>query len=189
MYLIAGLGNPGKQYDKTRHNAGFHVIDALSEKTGIPVRKKAHRSLIGIGTYGGMSFLLMKPQTYMNLSGEAIREVMEYYGIPAEDILVISDDVYLDPGVIRLREGGSAGGHNGLKNIILQLAGDGFKRLRLGVGKKPEEKDLVAFVLDSFSKEDASRMKEAYPVAADAAIAVFSENMETAMCRYNGKRA
>ena len=188
MYLIAGLGNPGKKYDKVRHNAGFHVIDALSEKMNIPVKKKGHRAIFGIGKHEGATYLLAKPQTFMNLSGEAIRELMEYYAIPVENLLVISDDVYLDPGVIRIRDKGSAGGHNGLKNIILQLAGDGFKRLRLGVGKKPEEKDLIDFVLEPYPKEDAATMKRAYPVAAEAAIAVFTEGIETAMCRYNGKK-
>ncbi len=189
MYiLIAGLGNPGRKYDKTRHNTGFHVIDALAEKMTIQVRKRMFRALVGVGKHEGMNVILVKPQTFMNLSGEAIRAVMEYYGVPIENLLVISDDVYLDPGVIRLREGGSAGGHNGLKNIILNLADDSFKRLRLGVGKKPEDKELIDFVLEPFSKEDAAVMKKAYPIAADAAIAVFAEDIQTAMSRYNGKK-
>jgi PTH1 family peptidyl-tRNA hydrolase len=188
MYLIVGLGNPGRKYDKTRHNTGFRVIDALSEKMNIPVKKKGQRALFGIGKHEGLTFMLAKPQTYMNLSGEAVRGLMEYYHIPVENLLVISDDVYLDPGVIRIRENGSAGGHNGLKNIILQLAGDSFKRLRLGVGKKPEERDLIEFVMESFSKEDAAVMKRAYPTAADAAIAIFTEGLAAAMNRYNGKK-
>lgn len=188
LFLIVGLGNPGRKYDKTRHNAGFCVIDALAEKMNIQVKKRGQRAIFGIGKHEGMTFMLAKPQTFMNLSGEAVRALLEYYHIPEENLLVISDDVNLDPGVIRIRESGSAGGHNGLKNIILQLAGDSFKRLRLGVGRKPEEKDLVDFVLEPYSKEDAATMKRAYPVAADAAIAIFAEGIEAAMNQYNGKK-
>ena len=186
--LIVGLGNPGRKYDKTRHNAGFCVIDALAEKMNIQVKKRGQRAIFGVGNYEGMTFMLAKPQTFMNLSGESVRALLEYYRIPVRNLLVISDDVNLDPGVIRIRESGSAGGHNGLKNIILELAGDGFMRLRLGVGKKPETKDLVEFVLDTYSKEDAAVMKKAYQVAADAAIAIFTEGLSAAMNQYNGKK-
>ena len=187
VYLIVGLGNPGRKYDKTRHNAGFQVIDVLSEKMNIQVKKRGQKALFGIGKHEGMTFMLAKPQTFMNLSGEAVRALMEYYKIPVENLLVISDDVYLDPGVIRIREKGSAGGHNGLKSIILELAGDGFKRLRVGVGKKPETKDLIEFVLEPYPKEDAAAMKRAFSTAADAAITVFSDGLSAAMNQYNGK--
>jgi len=188
MILIAGLGNPENKYDNTRHNVGFEVIDRISEMYHIPVITKKHRALIGQGIISGMKMILAKPQTYMNLSGESIRQIAEYYNIPAENILVVSDDVNLDLGALRIRPSGSAGGHNGLKNIILQLATDGFKRLRVGVGKQPEEMGLIDFVLSHFSAAEKKEMEEAYERAAKAAICIFTEGEEKAQNLYNGKK-
>ena len=148
MYIIAGLGNPGGKYDNTRHNIGFMVIDAAAEKYHIAVTEKKHKALIGKGIIGGEKVILVKPQTFMNLSGESIREVIDYYKIEEKtELIVISDDISLDVGTLRIRKKGSAGGHNGLKNIILHLGHDEFRRIKIGVGEKPAEYDLVDYVL------------------------------------------
>jgi PTH1 family peptidyl-tRNA hydrolase len=189
MYVIAGLGNPDKKYRNTKHNVGFSVIDRLSEMYGIPVTTKKFRSLIGTGIVNGEKFILVKPQTYMNLSGEAIRAVMEFYDVPVENLVVICDDVQLDVGVLRIRPKGSAGGHNGLKNIILQLATDSFKRVRVGVGKQPEGMDLVSFVLSNLTPGESRVLKTVYDDAANASVEIFFDGAEAVMSRYNGKRA
>ncbi len=188
MVIIAGLGNPDRKYVNTRHNAGFMALDALAEKYGITVGTKKFRALVGKGVIEGIPVLLMKPQTYMNLSGESIRAAAEFYHVEPEDIIVFCDDVSFDPGVLRIRKSGSAGGHNGLKNIILELASQDFKRIRIGVGKQPEHMDLVAFVLSQFSAEDLETMKEAAKRAADAASVMMTLGADEAMNRYNGKR-
>ncbi len=188
MIIIAGLGNPEKKYDHTRHNVGFEVIDELADRYNIDVNVKKHKALIGKGVIDGMKVLLVKPQTYMNLSGESLREVLDFYNEPVENLLVICDDVYLDLGVLRIRKNGSAGGHNGLKNIIQHLGTENFKRIRLGVGKQPEKMDLVNFVLSRFTKEEQEVLNDAYDAAAKAAVTIFSDSIETAMNRYNGKR-
>ena len=188
MYLIAGLGNPEKKYDNTRHNVGFDVIDVLAARYSIPVVTRKCRALVGMGLIDGNKVMLAKPQTYMNLSGESIRALMEYYEIPVENLIVFCDDVNLDVGVMRIRKGGSAGGHNGLKNIILQLATDGFKRIRVGVGKKPEEMDLVKFVLSHFGAKEREVLEKTYRDAADAAVTVMNDGPDAAMNLFNGKR-
>ncbi len=188
MIIIAGLGNPDKKYENTRHNAGFMAIDALADKYNISVTTKKHRALCGKGLIEGIPALLLKPQTYMNLSGESIRDAAEYYNVPPEDILVFCDDVHLDLGVLRIRKNGSAGGHNGLKNIILELASQDFPRIRIGVGKQPEQMDLISFVLSHFTQEEQKTMKEAAESAAEAAVVLLSESPEEAMNRFNGKR-
>jgi len=188
MYVIAGLGNPEKKYENTKHNVGFEVIDRLSEKYGIPVVTKRFRALVGTGIIGGEKFLLMKPQTYMNLSGEAIRAAMDYYGEPVDHLVVICDDVYLDVGVIRIRPKGSAGGHNGLKNIIQHLGTEDFKRIRIGVGKQPEGIDLIRFVLSKFGAAEKKALETVFDDAASAAVEIFSEGTERVMNVYNGKR-
>ena len=147
MYLIAGLGNPTREYDKTRHNVGFSVIDVLADKYNIDVSDRKHKALCGRGVIEGEKVLLVKPQTFMNLSGESIREAVDYYKIDPEDIIVIYDDISLDPGQLRIRLKGSAGGHNGLKNIIKMLGHDTFIRVRMGVGEKPKNYDLADYVL------------------------------------------
>jgi len=188
MYIIAGLGNPEAKYDNTRHNVGFDVIDLLSEQYMIPVTTRKFKSLLGQGTINGEKFILMKPQTYMNLSGEAIREVVEYYDVPVENVVVLCDDVYLDLGVLRIREKGSAGGHNGLKNIILHLATENFKRIRIGVGKQPERMDLIQFVLSKFTSTEKKMLQDVYEDAAKAAVSIFTEGVPNTMNKYNGNR-
>ena len=154
MFIIAGLGNPGKDYKNTRHNIGFDVIDVIAQKHNISVIEKKHKAIIGKGVIDGYKVILVKPQTYMNLSGESLREIIDYYKVdPTEELIVISDDISLNPGNIRIRKKGSAGGHNGLKSIIQHLGTQKFARVRVGVGAKPKGWDLADHVLSRFSKE------------------------------------
>ncbi len=192
MYVIAGLGNPRREYENTRHNVGFAVIDMLAEKYGIRVNELKHRGLIGKGVIAGERVLLVKPVTYMNLSGECIREVLQYYRIDGEkDLIVIHDDISLEQGMIRIRKKGSAGGHNGLKNIIAQLGSETFMRIKVGVGGKPEGYDLVDYVLGHFSKEERERMAQAQQDACSAVEAILTDGADEAMNRFNrkGKKA
>lgn len=188
MYLIAGLGNPDRKYENTRHNVGFKTIDRISEKLGISVTTKKFRAYIGQGFVNGEKVILAKPQTYMNLSGESIREIAEFYDIPPENILVFCDDVYLEMGTMRIREKGSAGGHNGLKNIILQLASTDFMRIRLGVGPQPAGMPLEVFVLMHMTKTEEKQMADVYEDGAEAAITILKDGIATAMNRFNGKK-
>ena len=188
MYIIAGLGNPEPRYRGTRHNTGFEVIDLLSEKYGIHLDQEKHRAMCGRGLIEGERVLLAKPLTYMNLSGESIAEIVSYYKAdPNNDLIVISDDIDLDVGKIRIRPKGSAGGHNGLKNIISLLKTDGFTRLRIGVGAKPKDWDLVDWVLGHFCGDDVAIMETARQRAAEAAVRIISTNVETAMNDFNAK--
>lgn len=188
MYLIAGLGNPGKEYENTRHNVGFMLIDALAAKYGISVSEKKHKAIIGKGVIDGQKVILAKPQTYMNLSGESLREIVDYYHLdPEEEVIVISDDISLDPGQIRIRKKGSAGGHNGLKNIILHLGTEGFSRIKMGVGEKPKQFDLKDWVLGRFAGEDKKNLDEAIANAMEALLLMMSDRTDDAMNRYNTK--
>ena len=163
MYIIAGLGNPGSKYEKTRHNMGFRVIDLLAEKYHIDMNMKKHKAVCGTGVIEGRKVMLLKPQTFMNLSGESIREAVDFYKIdPETELIVIYDDISLAPGNLRIRKKGSAGGHNGMKNIILHLGTQVFSRIRVGVGEKPAGWDLADYVLGGFSKEDEALVKEAF---------------------------
>lgn len=189
MYVIAGLGNPTKQYEKTRHNAGFCVIDCLSEKYQIPVKQAGFKGLYGSGFIEGQKVILLKPQTFMNLSGESIRAAVDFYKIdPEEELLVIYDDISLPPGQLRVRGKGSAGGHNGMKNIILHLGGQKFPRVKVGVGEKPEGYDLADYVLGHFSKEEQPVMMRAFEEAGEAAVSVITEGIDAAMNKFNGKK-
>ena len=189
MYIIAGLGNPGKEYEKTRHNAGFMVIDAIADKAGIRVTEKKHKALIGKGTFAGEKVVLVKPQTYMNLSGESIREVVDYYKAdPESELIVISDDIDLDVGQLRIRPKGSAGGHNGLKNIISHLGSEVFIRIRVGVGAKRGGGDLVSHVLGGIDKKDIETFTEAVDNAVSAAQTIIESGTETAMNKFNTKK-
>lgn len=186
MYIIAGLGNPGKKYEKTRHNAGFRVIDRLAEKYHIDMNVKKHKAVCGTGVIEGQKVLLVKPQTYMNLSGESIREAVDFYKVdPETELLVIYDDISLEPGYLRIRKKGSAGGHNGMKNIIQHLGTQVFPRVKVGVGAKPEGWDLADHVLSGFSAEDEKRMQESCSRAADASVMILTEGPERAMNEYN----
>lgn len=185
-YMIVGLGNPGKQYETTRHNAGFICLDLLSEKHGIKVNKLKFKALTGDGRINGVRCLLLKPQTYMNLSGEAVKEAADFYKIPPEKIIVICDDISLEPGKIRIRRKGSAGGQNGLKNIILHLKGDNFPRIKVGIGAKPNpEYDLADWVLSHFSKDEAKLIKEAAEKVIGATEYMVKDNIDKAMSDYN----
>ena len=189
MFIIAGLGNPTKQYEGTRHNAGFEVIDRLSEKYNIDVGTKKHRALIGKGVIAGQKVILAKPQTYMNLSGESIRSLLDYYKIDEEqELLIIYDDISLNPGQIRIRAKGSAGGHNGIKNIIAHLGSQVFPRIKVGVGEKPRGRDLADYVLGHFSKEEKVLMEEGYDNAVHAAEMIVSGSVEAAMNEYSRKK-
>lgn len=188
MYVIVGLGNPDRKYQNTRHNIGFDVIDVIADKNHITVGERKHKALIGKGLVDGQKVVLVKPQTYMNLSGESVREVIDFYKIDEKDeLIVISDDVSLDVGQIRIRKKGSAGGHNGLKNIILHLGHDEFQRVRMGVGEKPEGYDLVDYVLGHFSSEEREIMDESAKRAADAIEVMMTDGTDAAMNQYNKK--
>ena len=188
MYIIVGLGNPGRQYQNTRHNIGFDVIDAIADKNHITVGEKKHKALIGKGFVGGQKVVLVKPQTYMNLSGESVREVIDFYKVDEKnELIVISDDISLDVGQIRIRKKGSAGGHNGLKNIILHLGHDEFQRVRMGVGEKPEGYDLVDYVLGHFPKEEREIMDESAGRAVGAIEVMITDGADAAMNLYNKK--
>ena len=188
MKLIAGLGNPGKEYSGTRHNIGFAVIDALSDKYNIDVSKVKFNGLIGEGRIGSEKVLLLKPLTYMNLSGESIRELVDYFKVdPKEELLVIYDDISLNPGQIRIRKKGSAGGHNGIKNMIAQLGTDTFQRIKVGVGEKPKGYDLAAYVLGHFHGEDLELMEEGYEKAISATEEILKGEIDAAMNEYNRK--
>ena len=189
MYIIAGLGNPGKEYENTRHNAGFMVIDKIADKAGIRVGEKKHKALIGKGTFAGEKVVLVKPQTYMNLSGESLREVVDYYKVDFEnELIVISDDIDLDVGQLRIRPKGSAGGHNGLKNIIKMLGSENFIRVRMGVGAKRVGGDLVSHVLGSIEKKDMESFEETIETAVSAIETIMESGTETAMNKFNTKK-
>lgn len=188
MYLIAGLGNPTKEYEKTRHNVGFDTIDILADKHGIGVMEKKHRALCGKGMIGGERVLLMKPQTFMNLSGESIRDAADFYKIMPEHMIIIYDDISLEAGQLRIRVKGSAGGHNGIKNIIAHLKTQEFPRIKIGVGAKPDRMDLADYVLSRFSQTDRVMMEDAFRAAADAVEMMLTEGAEAAMNQYNRKK-
>ncbi len=188
MYIIVGLGNPKKEYENTRHNIGFDVIDRLAEEENISVLEKKHKAIIGKGVVAGQKCILAKPQTYMNLSGESVRELIDYYKVDEEtELIVISDDISLDVGQLRIRKKGSAGGHNGLKNIIAHLGHDVFCRIKMGVGEKPKGYDLADYVLGHFPKEERVVMDEAAKRACEAIRLMIMEDADVAMNKYNCK--
>ena len=186
-WLIVGLGNPGEKYENTRHNVGFQVIDELAERQGKPVQRLKFKALTGLLTIGGEKALVMKPVTYMNLSGEAVRPAADFYKLPPERILVISDDVALAAGRLRIRAKGSAGGHNGLKSIIQHLGTDQFPRLKLGVGGKPHpDYNMADWVLGQLQGEDKKAIDEAVKRAADAVECILTQGLERGMGKFNG---
>ena len=186
-WLIVGLGNPGEKYEDTRHNVCFQVIDELAERQGRPVQRLKFKALTGLLTISGEKALVMKPVTYMNLSGEAVRPAADFYKLPPERILVISDDVALAAGRLRIRAKGSAGGHNGLKSIIQHLGTDQFPRIRVGVGEKPHpDYDLADWVLGSPQGEDKKAIDAAVKRAADAVECILTQGLERGMGKFNG---
>ena len=188
MYIIVGLGNSTSQYARTRHNVGFDAVDAIAERYGISVDTKKYKALYGKGVIEGQKVILAKPQTYMNASGESVRELIDYFKIDeTEELIVMYDDISLEPGQIRLRAKGSAGGHNGIKSIIAHLGGQEFKRIKIGVGEKPKGWDLADHVLGRFSKEDREAVEEALKRTRDAAVMIMTQGMDAAMNEYNRK--
>ena len=189
MFVIVGLGNPEKKYFHTRHNVGFDTIDALSDKYGIGLTETKFKAVYGKGRIGSERVILVKPLTYMNLSGEAVAPICNYFKVDTkEELIVISDDVELDVGKLRIRPKGSSGGHNGLKNIIAQLGHEEFTRVRIGVGKKPKEWDMVDWVLGHFEGEDATSIKEGIDNACDAVVEIMENGTDSAMNKFNGKK-
>ncbi|MGL4848496.1 MAG: aminoacyl-tRNA hydrolase [Clostridium sp.] len=184
MFLIIGLGNIGDKYNNTRHNIGFDAIDAISSMYNISINRKKFKGEYGEGFIGGEKTIIIKPTTFMNLSGECVREVMDFYKISNEDILVIYDDISLDVGKIRIREKGSAGGHNGIKSIISHLGTDVFSRVKIGVGGPKD--DLIKHVLGNFSKVERNTLNETLEAVAKAAEVVIKEDTKTAMNEFNG---
>ena len=186
-WIVVFLGNPGDKYENTRHNVGFMTADALGEKLNKPIQRLKFKALTNVVEYGGCRVLLMKPTTYMNLSGEAVGEAARFYKLPPERVLVISDDVSLPLGKLRIRKGGSAGGHNGLKSIIQHLGTDQFPRIKVGVGQKPHpDYDMADWVLSKFAGEDLKTITEAIRKAADAVECLIQEGPDKAMNRFNG---
>lgn len=189
MFVIVGLGNPEKKYEGTRHNIGFAVIDALADKYNISIKDKKHKALCGTGVIEGVKVMLVKPLTYMNLSGDSVADVMNFYKLdPEEDMLVVYDDISLAPGNIRVRKKGSAGGHNGIKSIIARCGTQNFMRVRVGVGEKPEGWDLADHVLGHFSDEDSRLVREAVDDAIGAIAMMSRGDVDQAMNNYNAKK-
>lgn len=186
MYIIVGLGNPGKKYENTRHNMGFMAVDLLAEEYGISVDKLKFKALVGEGRIAGQRVVLVKPQTYMNLSGESVQEIMHFYKEDIENLIVIYDDLDVAGGKIRVRKKGSAGTHNGMRNIVQMLSDDGFPRIRVGIGGE-KKGDLVDFVIGGVSKSEMELLKEGVVQASKAAAAIIEKGIEKAMNEYNTK--
>ncbi len=186
-FIIAFLGNPGSEYAKTRHNAGFMCADYISETHGIIMDRFKFKALCGEAVFGGKKTLFLKPQTYMNLSGESVRDALNFYKLdPVSKLLVVYDDIYIDTGRVRIREKGSDGGHNGIKSIIANLGSDGFKRIRLGVGKPPEGYSMPDWVLGKLPENETDTFKAAVERAAKAAELIVGDRFNEAMNKYNG---
>ena len=189
-WLIVGLGNPGKEYEKTRHNCGFRAIDCLADKLGCKIDKGKFQGLYGQTTYGGRKLLLLKPLTYMNLSGRSVLQLSAYFQVPPQRIIVMFDDISLAPGRLRIRADGSAGGHNGIKSIIQEVGSQVFPRVKIGVGAKPHpDYDLADWVLSTFSASEEKALASALENAADAALCIIDHGVPEAANRFNGKNA
>ena len=186
MFLIVGLGNPDKKYEHTRHNIGFDVMDALADKYNISITEKKHKGLCGTGVIDGTKVLLLKPLTYMNLSGQSIAPAANFYKIPADHVIVLCDDITQEPGHLRIRPHGSAGGHNGLKSIIASLDTENFNRIRIGIGAKPNPQyDLAAWVLGKLPPADRKAMTDRYPDIEDACKLLMDGNLQYAQNKFN----
>ena len=185
-WLIVGLGNPGSQYEKTRHNCGFRAIDILAQKLNCKVDRLKFQGLYGQVNFGPGKLFLLKPQTYMNLSGRSVLQLSAYFNIPPQRIIVLFDDISLPPGRLRVRPDGSAGGHNGIKSIIAELGSQDFPRVKIGVGAKPDQRDLADWVLSTFSASEEKSLGDALEAAADAALSVIERGIPETANRYNG---
>ena len=187
MHIIVGLGNPGRKYENTRHNLGFITVDRLAEEHGITFRKSRHKALIGEGNISGQKVMLVKPQTFMNLSGEAVRAVMDYYKEPVENLLVIYDDVDIPVGTVRMRKKGGAGTHNGMRSVVSLLGEDEFARIRIGIGTE-DGRDLVGHVLGGFTPEEVEPLREAVLTAVSAVECMLAKGIDIAMNEYNTRK-
>ena len=185
MYLIVGLGNPEPEYSKTRHNMGFDVINELSKKYDIKVEKQGFDALYGTGMIENEKVILCKPQTYMNLSGESIIQFVNYYKIDIENVIIIYDDIDIEPGIVKLRKKGGAGSHNGMKSVVHCLATDNFKRVRIGIGKPKENKDLIEHVIGAIDDEDLENLTSGVNKAKEAVIEILKNGVDSAMNKYN----
>lgn len=185
MYVIVGLGNPGRKYDKTKHNIGFHVVDYISKKHGIKVNKIKYKAIIGEGMIAGEKVMLVKPQTYMNLSGESVMRILDYYNLPLENLIVIYDDIDTDIGRLRIRKKGSAGSHNGMKNIIYLLKSQDFPRVRVGIGK-PMQMILADYVMAPFPKSEREPVLDSISRAGESCEVIIRDGVDNAMNFYNG---
>lgn len=184
MFLIVGLGNPGREYENTRHNIGFAALDVIAEKYNIDINRTKFKGECGEGFINGNKVILLKPYTFMNLSGESVREAIDFYKLTEEEVLIIYDDISLETGRLRIREKGSAGGHNGIKSIINHMGSDVFPRIKIGVGAP--KGDLVNHVLGKFSKEDVAILKQTLDVATEAAAVIIDDGAKEAMNKFNG---
>lgn len=184
-YIVVGLGNPGSEYEHTRHNTGFMALDILAEKYNIKVDRLKFKSLCGVGTIGDRRVLLMKPSTYMNLSGQAVTEAMAFYKTPPERTLILSDDISLDTGKLRIRRKGSDGGHNGIKNIIYLSGSDQFPRIKIGVGAKPAQWNLADWVLSHFSEQEIKNVEQACACVNEAVPLILQGDIDKAMNKFN----
>ena len=188
-WLIVGLGNPGREYEKTRHNAGFRALDCLAEKLNCKIDKAKFQGLYGQANYNGVKLLLLKPQTFMNLSGRAVLQLSAFFKVPPQRIIVMFDDISLDPGRLRVRADGSAGGHNGIKSIIQEVGSQAFPRVKIGVGAKPHpDFDLADWVLSTFSANEEKAFLPALDRAADAALCIIDHGVPETANRFNGSR-
>ena len=188
-WLIVGLGNPGKEYERTRHNCGFRAVDALAQSLGCKIDKLKFQGLYCQTTYNGKKLFLLKPQTYMNLSGRSVLQLSSYFNIPPARIIVMFDDISLEPGRLRIRPDGSAGGHNGIKSIISEVGSQSFPRVKIGVGAKPNPNyDLADWVLSTFSASEEKALKNALEWAGEAALAIIDHGVGESANRYNGKK-
>lgn len=185
MYVIVGLGNPGERYTQTKHNIGFITIDYLAEQHNIKVNKIKHKAVIGEGTIGGEKILLVKPSTFMNLSGQSVMEIMNFYKVPIENLIVIYDDIDLPVGKVRIRQSGSSGTHNGMRNIIYLLNNQGYPRIRIGVGKQPDYMDLGDYVMTKFNEEEKPLIRDAVKNSAQAVEEIVKNGINAAMNKYN----
>lgn len=188
MFLIVGLGNPGKEYEHTRHNVGFDIIELIGDKYNIDVNRKKFKGIYGDGRIAGERVLLLKPTTYMNLSGESIKEVLNFYKIPNDNIIVLYDDISIEVGRLRIRQKGSAGGHNGIKSIIAHLGSDVFPRVKIGVGQPPGE-NLVSHVLGKFSKDEREKLEDVFEATSRSVEAIIERGVAEAMNKFNGFKA
>jgi len=186
-WLIVGLGNPGREYERTRHNCGFRAVELLADTLGCKIDKAKFQGLYGQVNYGNKKLLLLKPQTYMNLSGRSVLQLSAYFHIPPQNIIVLFDDISLEPGRLRIRADGSAGGHNGIKSIIQELGSQSFPRVKIGVGSKPNpEYDLADWVLSTFSAQEEKALAVSLKNAADATLAIIDQGVPEAANRFNG---